>query len=227
MPIYKKVNKNFFKKWSDDMAYVLGFFAADGNMLKNKRGSCFIEFHITDKNLLYSIRSLLESNHKISERLRKDGWKLGYRLQIGSYEMFQDLLKLGFTQNKSKTLQFPNVPDKFMQPFVRGYFDGDGGVYCGMYKRKENGKLRFVFKSSFTSGSKNFLLKLHDVLKKQASIKGGFLCNKSGNYELSLSHHDSLALYQFMYNNVSTSTYLQRKKEIFEKAFKRLGYMRW
>jgi len=44
MPIYKTKNENFFKKWTPEMAYVLGFFAADGSMVKNKRGACFIEF---------------------------------------------------------------------------------------------------------------------------------------------------------------------------------------
>ena len=50
------------------MAYVLGFFAADGNMIKNKRGAHFIEFQITDKNLLEKIRELLGSNQKIAIR---------------------------------------------------------------------------------------------------------------------------------------------------------------
>jgi hypothetical protein len=48
MPIYRAKNENFFKKWSPEMAYVLGFFTADGNMLKNKRGAHFIEFNTTD-----------------------------------------------------------------------------------------------------------------------------------------------------------------------------------
>jgi hypothetical protein len=52
MPIHKMVNKDFFKTWTSDMAYVLGFFAADGNMSKNKRGGCYIDFGITDFELL-------------------------------------------------------------------------------------------------------------------------------------------------------------------------------
>jgi hypothetical protein len=42
MPIHKKVNQDFFKKWSPEMAYILGFFTADGSMAKNKRGAHFI-----------------------------------------------------------------------------------------------------------------------------------------------------------------------------------------
>lgn len=64
------------------MAYVLGFFTADGSMIKNKRGAHFIEFEITDKDLLFRIRDLLGSNHKITTRDRNKS--LSYRLQIGS-----------------------------------------------------------------------------------------------------------------------------------------------
>ena len=66
MTLTKVVNHAFFEKWNSDMAYVLGFFAADGCMIKNKRGAHFIEFHITDKNLLFAIRAAMRSNHKIA-----------------------------------------------------------------------------------------------------------------------------------------------------------------
>jgi hypothetical protein len=42
MPIHKEINHDFFKLWTPGMAYVLGFFSADGSMIKNKRGACFI-----------------------------------------------------------------------------------------------------------------------------------------------------------------------------------------
>lgn len=48
----KTLNQDFFKEWNPTMAYVLGFFAADGNMIRTKRGGHFISFHITDKIVL-------------------------------------------------------------------------------------------------------------------------------------------------------------------------------
>jgi len=56
MPIFRTKNEDFFKKWSPEMAYVLGFFAADGNMLKNRRGAHFMEFTSTDKDIIVKIR---------------------------------------------------------------------------------------------------------------------------------------------------------------------------
>ena len=67
MPIYKTKNEAFFKKWSPEMAYVLGFFAADGTMIKNKRGAHFIEIQSADKEIVYKIRDVLKSNLYIGE----------------------------------------------------------------------------------------------------------------------------------------------------------------
>lgn len=66
MPVYKTKNEDFFKVWSPSMAYVLGFFTADGSMYKTKRGTHFIDFQITDKELLEGIRDALSSNHNFS-----------------------------------------------------------------------------------------------------------------------------------------------------------------
>src|SRR3989344_5957481 len=104
MPIYKTKNENFFKIWSPTMAYVLGFIAADGALIQNKRGGHFLEIQITDRELLRNIRHALGSNHKISTRKQLPGQKLIHRLQIGSKVMFRDLCARGITQKKSKTI---------------------------------------------------------------------------------------------------------------------------
>ena len=71
-PIFRDVRADFFKSWSKEMAYVLGYFAADGAMIKNKRGAHFIEFHSTDKELIVSVRRVLHSDHKIGVRKPKE-----------------------------------------------------------------------------------------------------------------------------------------------------------
>ena len=50
MPIYKTYNKNFFKIWTAEMAYVLGFFAADGNLMRPKLGGYYFSLEIGDKD---------------------------------------------------------------------------------------------------------------------------------------------------------------------------------
>lgn len=212
------VDTDFFKNWSRNMAYVLGFFAADGYMWKSDRGAAFFGFQITDRDLLCKTRTALNSQHKVATRAaRKNTHQDSYRLQIDSKEMYQDLLNLGMTPTKSRTLAFPYIPKKYVSDFIRGYFDGDGNVYCGKHYAKDRGKNRWVFQSRFTSGSRQFLAALHESLQK-VGIQRGFIYSKKRGYELVLSHRDSVALYRLMYNNASASLYLARKKEAFEDA---------
>tara|TARA_B100001778_G_C18448593_1_gene565658 strand:+ start:217 stop:846 length:630 start_codon:yes stop_codon:yes gene_type:complete len=206
------------------MAYVLGFFAADGSMVKNSRGACFIEFHVTDIEILEKIRVAMESDHKISVRLpRHKKWKTSYRLQIGSKDMFNDLQSLGFSQTKTKIIRVPQVPYNYFWDFVRGYFDGDGCITSGTYKVKDRKNPRFTYKTSFTSGSLGFLEDLKKIFKERGIAS--FIYTKKQNkkeigYDLVLSHRSSLALYGYMYNNRCHSIYLERKKKIFDRIIK-------
>jgi len=204
------------------MAYVLGFFAADGSMIKNSRGAHFIEFDITDRSVLVQIRNAIGSNHKIATRIRNPQHKVGYRLQVGSKTMFTDLIKLGFSQRKSMTLRLPRIPPDFFGHFVRGYFDGDGCVYFARLKFADRKRPRRLLNALFTCGSIGFLEDLHKMLKLYG-VTGGSLRKKNRGFDLSLSFRDSLALYRLMYNTASvTEFHLPRKYRIFKKAIKAL-----
>ena len=207
------------------MAYVLGFFAADGTMIANNRGAHFIEFHSTDKQLLFIIKKLFGSNHKISTRDKHNPkWKIGYRLQIGSSEMFEDLISLGFTPNKSLTIEFPKVPRRLLGDFIRGYFDGDGCIYFRKHKVKDRKKEKWIFSSRFTSGSKKFLSELHAQLRPM--VEKGAIHDKIRGFELVFSHKDSVALYKLMYHNDCHGLYLNRKYKLFRKAINTLYGMK-
>lgn len=218
MPIYKKVNKNFFKKWSPEMAYVLGFFMADGYLFTSKGGGKYFAIQIKDKNLLISIRSVLNSEHKISKRIHKKDNSVFYRFQIGSYEMYNDLNNLGIKENKTYRLELPNIPNEYFGDFVRGYFDGDGNVWIGeIHKNRKTQTL--VIHTVFTSCSKDFLVSLYEKLKEKDILGGGVSC-KNNAFCLKYSINDSLRLYDLMYNNLGDDLFLPRKKDVFEKFIK-------
>ena len=223
MSIRRTVNQDFFKKWSPEMAYVLGFFAADGTMIENKRGGHYLGLEITDKTLLYRIRELLGSNNKIAARRRNLEWKIAYRLQIGSNAIFSDLLKLGISPRKSKIIELPNIPEDYLSDFVRGYFDGDGHVTIGRYWRKDREKWQWECSTRFCSGSKKFLHQLQKALKPYCH--GGYIYDKNRGHELVFSRLDSFALFQFMYHNIPSEVFLRRKFVSFQKAFRKLGYL--
>jgi intein-encoded DNA endonuclease-like protein len=221
VPIYKKVNKNFFKVWTPSMAYVLGFFAADGYITVNKRGGQFWCIQITDKELLESIRKAIEAEHKISIRLpKKLGENIIYRLQIGSIEMCNYLRRLGFLERKTKNLVIPNVPKEYFSDFVRGYFDGDGNVWSGLVHKERKTKNYVIF-IAFTSCSYEFLKNLHNRLNLIGVFGGSIYKSKKREFcRLQFSTSSALKLYDFMYNRRVEDffgLFLNRKKKIFDK----------
>ncbi len=204
------------------MAYVLGFFTADGNMIRNKRGAHFIAIEITDKDLLEEIKEAFGSNHKISIKRRNvlnKKWKDAYRLQIGSKKIFDDLLKLGLTPNKSKTIDLPHVPDKYFHHFVRGYFDGDGNVVSGYFDRCDRKSKACVLSTRFTSGSGLILNNLKNSLSRLLGTTGSSYC-RDNTWRLNYSINDSRKLFKFMYNGdkVENLIYLERKYKTYKNA---------
>jgi len=209
------------------MAYVLGFFAADGNMIRTKGGGFYIGFRITDVVVLHLMRQAMGSTHTIGEKIRRNPReKLQYSLQIGSRKMFEDLQKYGMTPKKSHSLALPAIPDEYVSHFIRGYFDGDGCIYFKRLQFADRKNPRWILQSVFTCGSKTFLMDLHTLLKKYG-VNGGSIRNKARGYDLSLSHKDSLALYSLMYDTISTTDlYLPRKHEKFSQAVQNLYPLR-
>lgn len=201
------------------MAYVIGFFAADGYMTANKRGAHFWSIQITDRNLLEKIKTIIRSEHRLGVRKSQKDHATIYRLQIGSKEMCGDLTKLGFAPRKTKNLVVPNVPKKYFPHFVRGYFDGDGNVWVGDLNKQRKKPVRAI-QTSFTSCSGSFLRDLLDRLHDMG-ISGGSVSESKQNYSrLHLSIRDSLKLYEFMYNQPyleETDLFLKRKKQVFER----------
>ena len=204
------------------MAYVTGFFAADGYITVNRRGGQFWCIQIVDRDLLYKIKEALKSDHKIGVRRRNEGRSVIYSLQIGSAKMCDDLRKIGFTARKAKNLVVPQVPKEFFSHFVRGYFDGDGHVWAGLINKKRKKPTKVIF-AAFTSCSKNFLMSLLSILHSMG-INGGCIYKaKEGTYyRLSLSTLDALKLYHIMYNETH-QIFLKRKKKVFEKFIHKCG----
>ena len=214
---------DFFKKWSMGMAYILGYFAADGSMYANPRGAKYITFSSTDREMVEKVKRCLNSNHKIGLKKRDSkNWKSSYTFQIGSKEMYADLINLGFMQNKARRFNLPKVPKKYMNHFIRGYFDGDGSVTYGYYTRRSRGgkKTPYIL-SSFASANAHFLKNLSRRLSEYARMKQGYINAKSGH--LKYSKLDSSQLFRYMYKGVFQELYLERKYNKFKKALTFIG----
>ena len=127
--------------------------------------------------------------------------------------MCNDLMKLGVIHWKTHTMGVPDVPNRYLGEFVRGYFDGDGNVWVG-FVHKDRPKQTYVIQTGFTSCSEKFLNDLRERLLKYDVGKGSFFSLKNV-YKLQYSVNDSTLLYHLMYDNLESNLFLNRKKSRF------------
>lgn len=126
------INQNFFLEWSHDMAYILGLIASDGNLSKSKFR---ISISSIDYDLLNAVRNKLCCNKPITSQYNKLG--IWYLLTIDNKYIYESLINLGLTPNKSFTCNIPDIPIQYELDFLRDFFDGDGCVY---EKKNKNSK---------------------------------------------------------------------------------------
>lgn len=177
------------------MAYVLGFWFADGFMRQEK--SYRILFFSKDYQIIRDIRSAFSSNHPI----RKNTADNCYLISLCSKKLYKDLENLGGYRRKSKTVSFPSVPLKYMPDFIRGYFDGDGSVFYQSYKATKNGKIYTHLRSNFTSGSIKFISSLMNVLYDQIGLRRKVIGKFNDGASLKLGHgeKETTKLLKYMY----------------------------
>lgn len=223
-----KFNKDFFKKWTHKMAYVLGFLYADGNITNSIPSRAqYIHFYSTDKDILERIKSVLSSNHTLEvipviARVRGSGFKRkkpGFRLRIGSREMYQDLINLGVVPRKSLVAIFPKIPYEYLGSFLRGNFDGDGCVFLEKAKGITQAVIIKKLSVIFTSGSYKFLEGLAESIKKNLAINHTKIYKGNRSFQLRYSTRDSIELFKLMYEDCPTGLYLERKSNIFNEYF--------
>lgn len=140
---YHFKDENFLKHINEDWkAYFLGLFYADGNMRNtanrhNTSKSISITLTEADSYILDRLNSLIfvnpsklyTRNSKIYKCKKTDREYIGKRskkLSIHSSIVYEALISLGCTPNKSLTIELPSLNDEMFPHFLRGYMDGDG-----------------------------------------------------------------------------------------------------
>ncbi len=208
MGIKYRVNEDFFSEWTENMAYVLGYIYADGNLLDSKynRGQ-YVSIRSTDLCIIESIRESLNSEHTITSEKNDFPRKRSYVLRIGSKKIFGILERRGLCPRKSLIIDLPSIPKIFFKDFLRGYFDGDGCVYLEKGKKIGSFKRMSVI---FTSGSKKFLESLEKQIRKECQTSKRDVCDSHRSFQLRYSTKDGLRVFSKMYKN-QPELYLSRK----------------
>ena len=119
-------------------AYILGFIAADGAIVKNKNSNSYyltITLKREDKSILDFIKSEIQNEHRIYDIKRPSSFDKSkiidhVRFTISHPQITKDLFNLGITPKKSLKISniIKNIPYNLRDAFIIGYFDGEGSV---------------------------------------------------------------------------------------------------
>lgn len=158
-----KFNEHYFDVIdSQDKAYWLGFFAADGYNHMSK-GCVEFRLHNQDREILEKFKTSVNSNHPI--RLYKNTY---CNLSLYSRHLCNTLASYGLAQAKTYTLTIPALSSNLMRHFIRGYFDGDGCF--SVIPRSDRGPDSKIYQFNIT-GMENPLLVIQNHLVDMLGIK--------------------------------------------------------
>lgn len=129
-------------------AYIVGFIAADGSLVRNAKDYNSYTLTITvkyeDGDVLRFIKSQIGNEHNLLDIVRPCTFnpdKIIHHLRycISDSSITEDLNTLGIFPNKSLTMSdiIDNIPYQYRDAFIIGYFDGDGSVTArdGLFKK--------------------------------------------------------------------------------------------
>ena len=117
----------FFNNQSPDMAWVMGFIAADGTVRKDCN-EIKIGLSIKDYDVLEKIKKAINLDEPIKIYTTKNGYDC-CGLQWTCEEHKKALKDYSIVPSKTFTLQPPfKLDEEYWVDYIRGYFDGDGSV---------------------------------------------------------------------------------------------------
>jgi hypothetical protein len=197
-----------FETISNDKAYFLGFFSADGC---NEKRTLSIQLQKRDCYILESFNNLFKSegySTNLNEESRKitlsNGTEATYsRLRIYGTELCNEVTQLGFPPNKTYSIILPHIPDEYMPDYIRGLIDGDG---CISVRRKN-------IEVEIYSASESYLQSILDWVHKNTNISPKTVQKKRNIYRLQFYGNESLELCKLIYSS-NSDLYLRRKKDL-------------
>jgi len=224
------LNENFFSRWSPEMAYMLGFIAADGNIHHVKGNKVITRLTISlnskDKYILESFNQMFGDITRplyVTPKSTYEGYVKGETcaLVIHSAQIAQDLMRLHIHPRKSWTAEWPtDYPEEFMHHYVRGFFDGDGSIHLIKHPSQKSKYIGVNF-----CGPEQYLLGLKKALEPVIGKSYGYMRPvkvKGGTYyQLVYSGAATVKkMMDWMYQGSTSETRLKRKHHIYQEFFR-------
>jgi len=199
--------------WSPTIAYAVGLMTSDGCLQKDGR---HLDFTSTDIEQLKNFSLALGRDLYIGTKSNGNGG-IGYRIQLSDVALYDFLIQVGLTPNKSKTIGSLNIPDIYYPDFLRGLFDGDGSTYGYMDPRW---KSSFMFYVAFTSASLSFINYIRQTNSRLIGVGAGSIRSSREAFSLNYAKQDSHKLSDYMYYEGHDLSLTRKKIKLAAFVFK-------
>lgn len=207
-----EVDTNYFNKIdTEDKAYFLGLFYADGYVASNKAHSPYSGICLSgddELEILSKFKLFCKFTGPILLKKKlKNKYKQPYTICIINKEFRNNLIKNGCVPNKSLVLKFPTfeiIPKNLFHHFLRGFWDGDGSIT--FYEKKSEISTSALTSVDFARGFINFI-------KKEINIKFGYY-KRNKSIDLRISGKTN-AIKFLLYIYKDANIFLKRKRNCF------------
>jgi len=223
-----EINENFFDTIdTEEKAYFLGLLYADGGM-SNIPGNRYIRIELKrdDKDILKRFAGLIfkenpESHIKESVRVKEyNGEERTYYssyITIHSKHMCEQLIKLGCGERKSLILTWPEwlADSELQRHFIRGYYDGDGGMSTS-YIKKRGAVLKIISTMDMCYNMSKIMDKttgVHFSFYNDVKDKDVYTIHTCGNRQIK-------TLLDWLYKDATV--YLNRKYDKYQELLKQI-----
>jgi len=228
---------------TEKKAYFLGLIYADGCIREvgnNRQKTLTLVLQEEDFDIVSELNDEITPYKKATIQkppsIIDKGWKGRANFTVSSDRLCNDLINIGCNINKSVVgIKLPNIPNELKKHFIRGYFDGNGGISIKKveykYKRISNYNLskipdKYNYRPSlyfcstdiiFLNGIFNYLNK---ILKFKCVIQNyEFHTKNLVTYQKRIEHKDEvIRFYNYIYSD--STIYLNRKYEKFNMLIK-------
>ena len=208
-------NDDYFKTQSANMAWILGFIAADGTIRKNSN-SIKITLARKDREMLEKIREELEIEKEVKDYQDNKGYDSS-TLEWTSQEHKKDLAKYSIVPAKTFILEWPHeLERKYWIDYIRGYFDGDGSINL---VKNSNGRGEGNLRWQVMSATRPIIQNIIDFFEEEYRIPPVSVLEQQGDrlhplYYMQYSSVSTRKIYNILYT--PDSLYLKRKKDHYE-----------